>query len=163
MQSSIEIRNAEARDVEHVLPMVQRLAELHRTWDAAKYPYKPDVGEMYRSWLGARVSDPRSVFLVALREGTPIGFLIGTVEREIPIYTLTEYGFIHDLWIEPGYRNEGIARQMVMLAIERFSAIGVRQVRLDTASGNEAARALFTACGFRPSTVEMLIELGVSS
>ena len=34
-----------------------------------------------------------------------VGFLIATVEREIPIYRLHEFGFIHDLWVEPEYRN----------------------------------------------------------
>jgi ribosomal protein S18 acetylase RimI-like enzyme len=44
-------------------------------------------------------------------------------------------------------------------AVARFREIGVPQVRLDTAHANEAARALFGACGFRPSIVEMLTEL----
>ncbi len=63
------------------------------------------------------------------------------------------------MWVEPTYRNEGIARQMVMLAIERFRAIGVEQIRLDTAAPNEVARGLFAACGFRPSVQEMLLEI----
>jgi ribosomal protein S18 acetylase RimI-like enzyme len=88
-----------------------------------------------------------------------VGFLIGTVEREIPIYRLEEYGFIHDLWVEPDYRNEGLARQLVTLATERFRAIGVKQVRLDVLVTNVPARGLFEACGFRPSVTEMLIEL----
>lgn len=159
MQSSIEMRSATADDVEQVLPLVQRLADLHRTWDLAKFPYKPGTGEMYRSWLTARAGDVRSVFLVAQREHRIVAFLIGTVEREIPIYTVAEYGFIHDLYVDESYRNEGIARQMVMLAIERFRDIGVPQVRLDTAADNDAARSLFRACGFRPSAIEMLVEL----
>jgi ribosomal protein S18 acetylase RimI-like enzyme len=61
--------------------------------------------------------------------------------------------------VEPAYRNEGIARQLVMLAVERFRQIGVGQVRMDVAYRNEAARRLFEACGFRVSTVEMLMEL----
>jgi ribosomal protein S18 acetylase RimI-like enzyme len=158
MSASIEIRPATVVDVPGVLPLVQRLADVHRAWDIAKYPYKPDVGEMYRNWMTARATDDRSVFFVAAREGRIIGFVIGTVEREIPIYTLAEFGFIHDLWVDTDYRNEGIARQLVTLAIERFTQIGVAQIRLDTAADNEIARSLFRKCGFRPSTVEMLLE-----
>jgi len=140
--------------------MVRRLCELHRGWDRAKYDFVEGIEEMYRGWLTARASDPRAVFLVADREGRgPVGFLIGTVEREIPIYRLKEYGFIHDLWVEEEYRHEGVARQMVMRAVERFGEIGVAQVRLDTAAANEAARRLFERCGFRMSVVEMLREM----
>lgn len=48
---------------------------------------------------------------------------------------------------------------MVMLSIERFHEMGVKQIRLDTAIANEASRRLFASCGFRPSIIEMLIEL----
>ncbi|MGH7176236.1 MAG: GNAT family N-acetyltransferase [Tepidisphaeraceae bacterium] len=152
-------RPASADDVPHVLPMVQKLATLHESWDPAKYGYKPDVAEMYRSWLTARSADPKSVFLVAQREGRLVAFLVGTVEHEIPVYRLIEYGFIHDVWVEEPYRHEGIARQLTMLAIERFADMGVKQVRLDTAFANDVARALFAGCGFHESTREMLLTI----
>jgi ribosomal protein S18 acetylase RimI-like enzyme len=140
--------------------MVGKLAELHESWDVAKYPYLPHVAEMYRGWLASRATDARAVFLVAEREaGKIVGFLVGTVEREIPIYRVEEFGFIHDVWVDPDYRHEGVGRQMTMLAIERFKEIGVKQIRLDTAAKNDAARKLFASCGFRTSVVEMLIEI----
>ncbi len=155
------IRQATADDVSGVLPMVQAIAKLHEGWDPAKYGFLPDVARMYRSWMARQAADPRGVFLVAQHPSEKlVGFIIGTVEREIPIYRLAEFGFIHDIWMEPDYRNEGIARQLVMLAIERFREIGVKQVRCDTARPNDAARALFARCGFRPSTTEMLLEIG---
>jgi ribosomal protein S18 acetylase RimI-like enzyme len=154
------IRPATPADVPAVVPMVRKLCELHRNWDRAKYDFVDGIDEMYRSWLTSRAADPRAVFLVADREGRgPVGFLIGTAEREIPIYRLAEYGFVHDLWVEEEYRHEGVARQMVMQAVEAFRQIGVRQVRLDTAMPNEAARRLFESCGFRPDSVEMLREI----
>jgi ribosomal protein S18 acetylase RimI-like enzyme len=155
------IRAATPEDVPFVLPMVRQLCELHRGWDPAKYSFLDGIERMYDGWLRARAADERAVFFVAEREGKgPVGFLIGTVEREIPIYKLAEYGFVHDLWVEPAYRNEGVARQLVMQAVERFVEIGVTQVRLDTAAPNEVARKLFESCGFRASVVEMLVELG---
>jgi ribosomal protein S18 acetylase RimI-like enzyme len=159
------LRPATAADVPAVLPMVSAIAALHEGWDAAKYPYVPNVAERYRNWLGARAVDANSVFLVAERPAVNgeaaklVAFLIATVEGELPIYRVKSYGFIHDLWVEPTYRNEGLGRQLTMLAIERFREMGVEQVRLDTAAANEAARGLFASCGFRVSTIEMLLEL----
>ena len=158
----MEIRPATPRDVPAVLPMVRKVCAFHESLDPAKYGFRHDPARMYDRWLVERSTDRRSVFLVADRGGDApalAGFLVGKVEREIPIYRLKEFGFIHDLWVEEKYRNEGIARQMVTLAVERFREIGVAQVRLDTAAANEPARNLFAACGFRPGIVEMLIEL----
>lgn len=155
----MEIRPATPEDVPAVLPMVAQVCAFHERLDSQKYGFLPNPEESYRRWLAARATDERSVFLVAEREGKLVAFLVGTVEREIPIYRVKEFGFIHDLWVEPAYRNEGIARQLAMLAVERFREIGVPQVRLDTASANDPARNLFMACGFRPSAVEMLLDL----
>ena len=139
--------------------MVAKICALHEKWDPAKYSFLPNPEDRYRRWLSNRAGDLRSVFLVAEQESRLVAFLIGTVEEEIPIYRLRQYGFIHDLWVEEEYRHEGIARQMVMLAIERFKSLGVEQIRLDTAFPNDPARKLFAACGFRPSTTEMLLEI----
>ena len=40
-----------------------------------------------------------------------------------------------------------------------FREMGVKQVRLETAVANEAARKMLESCGFRTSTIEMLAEL----
>jgi ribosomal protein S18 acetylase RimI-like enzyme len=156
----MHIRPATADDAPLVVPMVERLAAFHGERDPAKYSPLPEIGGMYRSWLAERAVDPRAVFLVAQREPRRlVAFLIGSVEREIPIYRLREYGFIHDVWVEPEYRNEGLARQLVTLAVERFRGMGMRQVRLDVLVGNPPAIALFQSCGFRASVTEMLLEL----
>jgi ribosomal protein S18 acetylase RimI-like enzyme len=165
----MEIRPATPQDVSAVLPMIAEICALHESCDPAKYGFRSDIAQLYRNWLTARAADPRSVFLVAERPAVGpepaqlVGFLVATVETEIPIYRLTEFGFIQDMWVEPNYRHEGLGRQMVMLAVEKFRDLGLEQVRLDTASANETARALFTACGFRVSTIEMLCELNPSS
>ena len=159
------IRPATPADVPSVAPMVDKLAALHERWDPARYDYKPHPGEMYKRWLTSRANDSESVFLVAdherLLSDVPylLGFVVGTIERPIPIYRIEKFGFIHDLWVEPDYRNEGIGRQMAMLAVERFGELGVTQIRLETAAANEPARKLFAACGFRIASTEMLIEL----
>lgn len=166
----MNVRPATPDDVPAVLPMVAATCALHEAWDAAKYGFLPNPEQGYQGWLKTQATNNRSIFLVAENEavaegksGRLVAFLIATVEREVPIYRLKEFGFIHDLWVEPEYRRAGIARQMVMLAIARFKEIGVKQIRLDTAAANEAARRLFTACGFRISIIEMLVELADTS
>lgn len=157
------IRPATAADVPAVLPMVAKISALHETWDDAKYGFLPNPEQGYEGWLKRLTMSESSVFLVAEAPEKPaklVGFIVATVEKEIPIYRLKEFAFIHDLWVEEEYRRTGIARQMVMETVERFKLRGVKQIRLDTAAVNESARRLFSSCGFRISTIEMLVELG---
>ena len=168
------IRPATTTDVPAVLPMVAKICALHESWDSAKYGFLTHPEQRYEQWLmrlansdgfstrryaNADAGSDRSVFLVSENEGQLVGFLVATIEREVPIYRLQEFAFIHDIWVEPEYRQNGIARQMVMLSIERFHQISIKQIRLDTAVANEASRRLFASCGFRLSIIEMLIEL----
>ncbi|MDX2116106.1 MAG: GNAT family N-acetyltransferase [Planctomycetota bacterium] len=155
------VRPATEADVPAVLPMVRAICELHESADPQRFAALPDVVDRYARWLPARARDKRSVFLVGTHGsvGGLAGFLVATVEEEIPIFRVREVGWIHDVWVEPAARRSGLARALVRGAIDRFAGMGVAQVRLDTGVFNDAARAAFAAEGFRPSVIEMLRPL----
>jgi ribosomal protein S18 acetylase RimI-like enzyme len=155
----MQVRPATPDDVPNVLPMVSAICQLHQSWDPARFTTIDQPEKMYESWLRGRATDARSVFLVAEHDGRLVGYVVCTVEKEIPIYATTEFGWVHDLWIDPTYRNEGLGTQLTMLVIERFTEMGIRQIRLQTARENEVGRKLFAACGFEVSTIDMLMEL----
>jgi ribosomal protein S18 acetylase RimI-like enzyme len=156
------IRPATLDDIPQMLPMIAQICALHDAWDSSKYGVLPAVEQRYAPWLATLVSDRRDLALVVENPEAPsmlVGLLIATVEQEIPIYRLKEFAFIHDLWVEPPYRHQGLARQLVMQAIAHFKQVGIQQVRLETAVPNDAARTLFESCGLRVSAIEMLTDL----
>lgn len=153
------IRPATTADVPAVLPLVRKISLLHQQWDVARFGLKGDPASSYDHWLRQRCEDADSVFLVGEVDGNIIAYLVGTIEDEIPIYWMPRCGWIHDLWVEEDYRHEGVGRQMTMLAIEKFRELGVKQIRLQTATANDVGRKLFATCGFRPCTTEMLLPV----
>lgn len=161
----MKIRRAHQSDIPQILPMIAKVCALHESWDSAKYGFLPQPERLYENWLGDLIRKSKHLCLVAEAADSSklVAFLIATVEKEIPIYRLKQFGFVHDLWVEPEHRHAGIARQMVMQMIEHFTHQGIEQIRLDTAMANDTARKLFESCGFRASTIEMLIEFNASS
>jgi ribosomal protein S18 acetylase RimI-like enzyme len=156
----MQIRPATPADVPAILPMVAKICALHQAWDSAKYGFLPNPAQRYERWLIQQAKHDRGILLVAETDTQQLaGFLVATTESEVPIYQLREYGFIHDLWVEPEYRGAGMGRLLIQQAIAAFADLGVQQIRLDTAMANDAARKLFQSCGFRVSTIELLIEL----
>lgn len=157
---SFTIRSATAGDVPEVLPMVRAICDLHRDWDVNRFPLRDDVDRLYAEWLPKRAADPRSVFLVAERSidamAVLCGFVVGSIEQNIRIYTLTEYAYLHDLWVEPGHRGLGIGGALIAEALARFATMGVRQIRGETALANDAARGMLIRHGFRVGTIEMI-------
>lgn len=153
------IRDATNADIPAILPMVRAICAMHEALDPPRYAMLPNVVSMYESWLPQRIADRNSVVLVGESDSVVVGFLVASVEANIPIYRLDRFGFIHDVWVDPVARGRGIAKAIARRAVEKFRAIGIKQVRLETAADNPGARALFTSCGFRVANVDMLLDL----
>ncbi|MBS0189795.1 MAG: GNAT family N-acetyltransferase [Phycisphaerales bacterium] len=150
------IRPAAAPDVPQVLPLVRAICDLHAANDPERFRVLPDVIDRYAAWLPERAADPRSIFLVAEHDNAIVGYVVCTIEPEIPIFWIPECGWIHDIYVRPDARHKGAARELLRETIRRFRDLGVKQLRLHTGTFNESARAFFAKEGFRPSVVEML-------
>jgi ribosomal protein S18 acetylase RimI-like enzyme len=153
------VRPATPADMPNILPMVRAICAMHAAMDPQRYDFLPDIVDRYARWLPERAIDPRSVLLVGEEKekaGALAGFLIATIETNIPIYHTTEFGFIHDLWVEPHARRSGLASMLTSAALARFKELGINQVRLETATHNDTARALFERQGLRVSNIDMV-------
>lgn len=158
------IRPATAADVPAVLPLVRGICDLHAARDPDRFVVVDDILARYAAWLPERAADPASVFFVAEAPGpdrapTVVGYCVGTCEPAAPIFWVPACGWIHDVFVLPDRRRQGLARALVRAAEDRFRALGVTQIRLHTGAFNDHARAAFAAQGYRPSVVEMLKTL----
>lgn len=150
-------RRAESDDADAIMALVRRGVAFHEALDADRFGAKDNILAGYRRWLAQRIVDARSCVVVAANDaGLVVAMLIASVEGAIPIYRVSEFGYVHELWVDETYRNEGVARQLVAMTIEHFATIGVEQIRLETAAKNDAARKLFEQAGFRTATIEMM-------
>lgn len=62
---------------------------------------------------------------------------------------------IHDLYIADGYRNRGIARQMMLFAEEIARQKGCCKMTLEVLSKNEAAKKSYHASGYQPYQLDV--------
>ncbi len=155
----MQIRPAAISDIDGILPMVARICAFHEQQAPHKYPFLSHPEQRYHWWLTRIVETGNGVLLVAEVEGKLVGFTVATIEDEIPIYRVKRFGFVHDLWVELDYRRRGIGRALIGELVGRLRAMEVEQIRLDVLVNNESARKLCAACGFAPSTIEMLLPL----
>ena len=153
------IRAGTLDDIPAVLPLVAKTIAFHEQLDPARFSAVPNAHQRYEVWLRRTIENPEGAFFVAEENGGIVGFVLGQVQEEYAMYTTGRYGMIHELWVEPERRRQGVARQLMLAALDLFRQAGVHQARLDSATANTGAQRLFAACGFRPSTTEMLAEL----
>ncbi|MGI9020376.1 MAG: GNAT family N-acetyltransferase [Solirubrobacterales bacterium] len=64
------------------------------------------------------------------------------------VWTAAEDCWLEDLFVRADARGAGVGRALVEACFERASERGCKRIELDTNEDNEAAIALYEACGF---------------
>ena len=100
-----------------------------------------------RSFLAERITNGQSVVLLAMQEGKGAGFIIlfpsySSVSME-KIYIFT------DLYVEPEYRKQGIAKALMNEAIKFASQTSSTGLVIETRITNQSASKLFYDVGFQ--------------
>ena len=67
--------------------------------------------------------------------------------------------FVDDLFVDEAARRRGIGRDLLRAALEWTRSKGMSQVVLFRQKSNENAQRLFESIGFRPTMVEMTLDL----
>lgn len=91
-------------------------------------------------------------FLVAENAATPVGFASYWIEDEHIIYEKSNsrrYGLVADLWVDSGFRRQGIAQLLLDRAAELCREIaGIDRLRLTALTENKTALATYEKAGF---------------
>jgi len=103
--------------------------------------------------------DPRATLVVAEEDGRVIGYLLATIERDLPIYVCEEYGIVREWWVEPAFRRRGVGKALIDRAATDLASAGIPQLRIRTAAPDADVRSVLERCGFRPAASEMVKEL----
>jgi len=69
------------------------------------------------------------------------------------------YGEINEIYVKPEWRRRGIGKRVITHAHNWFEIRGIRILRVETATSNLAAVALYTQLGYAPIYVCMEKEL----
>ena len=89
-----------------------------------------------------------------------VGYTYAGVEGNDYMSLRGPAGVVHDIIVDPRYRQQGIGRMLLDATLDAFKARGVPRAVLSTAEKNEAAQHLFDRAGFRRTMIEMTRELG---
>jgi len=99
------------------------------------------------------------LLLTAEVDGVIGGYLFGTLESRDWAKLLDAHGAIHDVYVAPSHRRLGVAQALMNEAKTRFQKLGAKQVVLYSASANVEGQSLFKRLGYRPTMVELTLDL----
>jgi GNAT superfamily N-acetyltransferase len=154
------IRRAERHDAAVLGELGISLMRTHYGFDERRFlaPTQADAAG-YARFLESQLGDDDSIVMIAEHRGRVVGYVYAAVEPLSWKDLRGECGFIHDLLVTDAARGHGAGDGLLNAAIEWMRQRGMPRVVLGTAAQNERARRLFERRGFRPTMIEMTLEL----
>lgn len=158
--SDVLIRRAESRDTAALGELGISLMQTHYAFDNRRFlePNQADAAG-YARFLQSQLADAASIVLVAEHRDRIVGYVYAAVEPLSWKELRDECGYIHDLLVTEAARGRGAGEALLDAAIQWLRERGMPRVVLATAAQNENARRLFVRRGFRPTMIEMTLEL----
>ena len=122
---------------------VARLLGAFRDWWGSSEPGEP---AMQRSVELIMDEGDGEFLLVAAGDGPPEG--VCQIRFRRSVWTSAHDCWLEDLYVSDRARGAGMGRALVEAAVARARSRGCRRIELDVNEQNEAALALYRACGF---------------
>ncbi len=153
------IRDMTPGDLDAVSRLAEELVLLHHSWDTTRFFTTPEIAKGYRRYFQSQLGEEGVVLLTAEVDGVVAGYLFGTLESRDWAKLLDAHGAVHDVFVGAAQRRLGVAQGLMSEARARFQKLGAAQMVLYSASSNVEGQTLFTRLGFRPTMVEMTLDL----
>ena len=144
----IQIRRARQEDLETLLDLWLEMMSYHGRLDPRFAPEdnaRDAFRDTMREWIGATA---RRV-LVAVADGQVVGYTIGSIVENPPIFKLRHYGHVSDMCVAPEWRGQGMGRRLFGGLRKWFRSRGLAVVQLNVAALNPAAQAFWREMGFQ--------------
>jgi len=156
------IRDATLDDLPAVGKLAGALVRMHRDYDARRWMCPDGVEEGYARYFASQLGQAGTIILVAEDEATKaiVGYTYAGREDRNWMELREACGKLHDLFVIEAARRQGIGATLIREAIRRLRALGETQLVFTSAWPNTVIRDVMGAMGFRPTSVEMTMDVG---
>lgn len=153
------VRPAQPSDEEALGRYGAALMRQHHAADPRRFIQveHPEAG--YGRFLVSRLGHPESVVLVAEEDGRVVGYVFAALEGTSWMDLRGPCGYVHDVYVDASARRRGAGLALMRAAVAWIRDKGRTQVVLETMTGNAHAQQLFRVLGFRPTMLEMTLDL----
>lgn len=140
------IRTAQQRDLEAIGDLWVELMRYHARLDP-RFTVPPQGRTGYIRHLYGALRDHNFRVLVAEDHKEMLGYVLGYIGQNPPMFPQARYGFIADLYVTQALRRNGVGTGLARAICQWFRAQGMRNIQLNVAHLNAASQAFWRKIG----------------
>ncbi len=147
----LSIRQAESDDLEQ---LHQWSLQLHQHEQPQILTPHSEFETRLKHWLENDLNSENSLTLIGELNSVAVGFILGSIEMMPSGFTEQAIkGWIKLLWVDPEYRKQGVAKQLVSAIESCFKECHVHYVECHYTANNQLAQHYWQSVGYTPTTV----------
>ena len=136
-----------ADDHTDVLALWLHLVDYHREL-SPDYPVMAGIRDVISSEIRRGAARESCRLFVAESDGRLVGFLFAEIEAGSGPNGDPPPGWIHEIWVEPDERIQGVAAALLAEGDAFFASRGVKRLSVRVESSNAAGLEFWTRLGF---------------
>lgn len=157
--ADIVIRQADTVDMSSILPLWRELMEFHASLDPY-FTLRPDAENNFKKFLLSNLEEKEKNHIVlAEADGEVVGYMMGLILTNPPVFELKQYGEIMDACVSPQHRRSQIGEQLFQAMKNWFQSKGLTRIDINAAATNRVSNSFWKKMGFRPYLNRMVKEL----
>ena len=153
-QTHLELLDIYQASLEDLDLVCEWTLKLHQHEDDGKLVSNNNFERNIRKWLTQELSNPNSLFLIALLDKKPTGFIFSTsVINDNGFLAAPLKGVFHLIWVEPSYRKKNIAARLLDEVENCLQSIGVTYIECSYTANNHLAKTFWDNNKYIQSTI----------
>jgi GNAT superfamily N-acetyltransferase len=157
-KDEVKIRKATRRDLPQLLNLSKELRRYHRRFSGFEALHK-DARKRWTKFALKNIRSPNGLVLVAEQDNKLIGYALGLVKKNIPIYKLEKIGHFSDLFVTSSLRGKGVASLLKKEMFKWFRAKKLPMAKIHVHAENNYARAVYKKWKFNDFHIVMRRKL----
>ncbi|HEX2948880.1 MAG TPA: GNAT family N-acetyltransferase [Armatimonadota bacterium] len=142
----IIVRQATRKDLESIGDLWVELMSFHSRLDQ-RFGIPPQGRSNYIRHTYQAIRDHNYAVLVAENQDQILGYVIGYIAQNPPIFPQPQYGFIADICVTHHARRQGVGESLVKTLRDWFRMRGMDSVQLNVAHHNPVSQAFWRKMG----------------
>jgi ribosomal protein S18 acetylase RimI-like enzyme len=140
-----------------ILNLWREIMDYHRDFDA--YWIRAEDGHIsFEKHLRELLASGDALVLVALDEGSAVGYAVARISETVPVFRERLRGTIDDMGVTADYRRRGAGEEMLAELLRWFGARGISTIALSVAAANSIGIAFWKKHGFSDLMHRMVLR-----